>query len=384
MSLAWSRSQARDPEIVFVRLDEATAEIFESQPPSPLDYAVFLIDLKEHRPRACAVVPLWQWPDADPTAVDVLAKQIIGLPFLLAAMLEEDVPAPELAASLEAFPKGSRLEGDASQLPRFTAVAALPNPRIDSYAGLGFVLIDLGADAHIDEDGIRVPLFALGPDEERVPSLALVTAVHALDLSWDQVLLLPGESIILGEEATPVLIDDAGYLLVSFDTGDSIASISGEAILSSGTAEGVTRIPKVEDATVILGDDREEAKLFTLPSGNRLSRAELTAWTVHALLQQSKKAPWEPPSAPPATGPAPPPEPAIKPASDQFPDLGTPNIGLWALGAVAALVLGSLLLQNKSAHREPPAKPQMALLPAPDSKGTPGKDQKKPSKRDTG
>ena len=324
-----------------------------------MDYAVFLSNLKDDAPRCVGMVPFYQWPGAHPMALSALAKQTRETNLLFAAMLDDDAEDPDIESALAHFPKGLRIQADLSALPGFKSVSILPDPSLLAESHVGFTSIDFGVEASVRQGGIRVPLVAGGPNGELVASLPLLVAVEAMSLPWDQVRMKPGEVLHLGEDSNPIAVDASGQMLLPLQRPPSLHIMSGETMLAPANNAIIPAPIPLKDAVVIVGDDRDEKKLFSLPSGKRLSRAELIARTVHALLHPAV-------ATPPVPAPAPPPTPEIdvSPAADRsrpsataieapvdykFPDPRASNIGVWILGIAWALLIGFSLLQKHHA-----------------------------------
>ncbi len=130
-------------------------------------------------------------------------------------------------------------------------------------------------------------------------------------------------------------------------------TVKGDLLLSSALDGAVEQRPEIAGNTVVLGDDRPDARQFQLPSGDRLSRAAIIAWTAHTLVKGATTPP-----------PPPPPPPAEEPVEEEvsLPDLTPPFIGqapptasdhrpqprdrfrvYWILGAAFALLIGATL-----------------------------------------
>jgi hypothetical protein len=380
------------PSVTFVRLDEATADIFESDPPSPIVYAAFIQQLRRHEPRLLGIVPLWKWPGVDATQIRVLAKQVTDLSVAFAAMLDNDAEDLKLAEALQHFPKGLLLEGDLASVPRFKSVSSLPDAAFLSDPSVGFSHIDFGADARIGEDGIHVPLVALGPQGEALPSLALLMVVKALGIPWENVRLTLGSHLQLGEGYRPIAIDEAGQVMISFEPPVDLVRIAAEKLIPLSDHESIAAASPIKNSVVILGEDREPAQLFELPAGNRLSRAELIAWTVQVIFQEAISSPEPEPE--PDSMPEIEPEVVLEPSqvtpsagvTYQFPDLRDSNIGLCILGIAWGLIFGSMLMQKRpkpEVDSQPkPKNPEDTQPNQSDPESKQAKPKKRPHKKD--
>ncbi|MGY8686938.1 MAG: hypothetical protein ACKVHP_04275, partial [Verrucomicrobiales bacterium] len=147
-----------------------------------------------------------------------------------------------------------------------------------------------------------------------------------------------------------------------------------------------------KNSVVILGEDREPAQLFELPAGNRLSRAELIAWTVQVIFQEAISSPEPEPE--PDSMPEIEPEVVLEPSqvtpsagvTYQFPDLRASNIGLYILGIAWGLIFGSMLMQKRpkpEVDSQPkPKNPEDTQPNQSDPESKQAKPKKRPHKKD--
>lgn len=331
------------PKVIFVQLDEATAEYFD-EPPSPVDYAAFFDFMKASEPRCLAAVDLLQWPGVEPTLMNGLVTKTRDLELVFAVMLDNDASDPSFIDSLAAFPKELTVKGGGELAP-FKSVATKLDSALIADKMIGFTRIDFGQDTRVAEGSIEVPLLASGPEEAYAFSLPLVLAGQALKVAWGDVSITLGDVLEFGGEAKPIPLGAGGSLSVPGAAPETLLRVSGARFLDD------LPVADAQDAVLIVGSDRERDRVFALPNGSQVSRGELVARAVHFLLSHA--------TAPdPVPEPVMPPEPVtvaepvvveavpeVSPVSVyRFPDLRAPNIGLWILGIASGLALGCLLL----------------------------------------
>ncbi|NCF91917.1 MAG: hypothetical protein GWQ05_13330 [Verrucomicrobiaceae bacterium] len=350
------------PRVIFVRVDEATADFFDDTP-SPLDYAAFLKNIQKHGPRCVGMVDLLRWPQVAPEILNGLIREAKSLNVVYAAMLDNDAPDTDLAKSLRAFPQDFLATGDLGLLASFKSVSRLPDEGLLENSAAGFTIIDFGVDVNVTASGIEVPLVARGPNSELALSLPMLIAGQALGLSWNTVSINIGTALQLGDGTEPIPLDQAGKVVVPLEEPVSLQRLGGDRLIASDLM-----VEAVRDAVLIVGSDLERDRLFPLPNGQRVSRPELVSLTVCYLLEQATAAsvslPAEPApvaetnSALPAKdfGAATVDKP-ISPSTNRevyhFPDLRASSSGLWILGIGCGLAFVFLLLLSKRKQDRP-------------------------------
>lgn len=357
------------PKVIFVQIDEATAEYFD-EPPSPVDYAAFFNFIKASQPRCVAAVDLLQWPGAEPTLVNGLVTKTRDLDLVFAVMLDNDASDPDLEQSLASFPRGIALEGAVGEVAPFKSVATKLDSALLADKVTGFTRIDFGQDLRVTANGVDVPLLAIGPEESYALSLPLVLAGRALGVDWNEVSITVGEVIDFGGVIKPISLGEGGTLSMPTAAPESLLRVSGTRLLDDEPLEAG------QDAVLIVGSDREQDRVLTLSDGSQVSRGELVARAVHRLLSEATA-----PDPEPIVIPEPVPEPLVVkevppaiPANPgpvhRFPDLRAPNIGLWVLGIVGGLALGCLLLcgGRKTKKAETQSSPEELKPAAPKEK----------------
>ncbi len=343
---------AEMPKVIFVPVDEATADFFDD-PPSPLDYAAFLKSIQKHEPRCVGVVDLLYWPQVAPAILNGLISQAKPLNVVYAAMLDNDASDPDITKSLSAFPQSFMATGDLSALASFKSVPRLPDQGLLENNAAGFTVIDFGVDVKVTASGIEVPLIARGPNSELALSLPLLIAGQALGISWETVSIDIGTAMQLSDSTQPIPLSESGHVVLPLGASLSLQRLAGDRLIAMDVAVVAAR-----DAVLIIGSDLERDRVFTLSDGQRVSRAELVSRTVCYLLEQATKVSPLPEPVPEVTA-EPPVEipdvvtvdklsPSISPSGGyHFPDLRAPIIGLLVFGVSGGLAFGCLLLSSK-------------------------------------
>ncbi len=347
------------PSVVLVKLDEEAFALFENDPPSALDYATFLHSAKTFEPASITLAPLWSWSDALPNAVEILSQQCQDHVLLTNALLDNSTASQEEEENGSAWlPVGMTVTGTLDALPEYLSLASVPHEAMRREGKVGFIHVDFGVDARVTDNGVRVPLLARGPGGQVCPGLALVTAVEALALDWANVRLELGRHLQLGVEGVPIPLDAEGQVLVPVQKPTGLRELSGSRLLPMGHVGRPQQLPAWQ-AHWVMGDDREDARLLALPSGERLSRVALVAWTAQFLLEASEPEPEPEPepkdSSPDVAVPSSSARSDRVEATYQFPDLRAKNVGLWVFGIVWGVVIGWLLFQGGSSRPVEPS-----------------------------
>ena len=248
--------------------------VFQSSPPSAVDYAVILRNLKRLGVRRVAIPAVMAWDESDPialTAVDTrladFDSAVTAAPLTRGAVAEE-LPLPFLLASIPV----SRVKGDVAALPQANRLA-LPGTFLGSGKTLaGFSILE-------SEPG---PPALLARWKDRIVfSFPVIAALAESGQAADQIEVRLGSYMKLGPAGPVVPIDSGGHLsspVVRF----SAKVVQAKVVIDATELESY--------GTVLLRDDRTTADAETKRFSESIADA-ITSISSETGLTQAKAFP---------------------------------------------------------------------------------------------
>lgn len=205
-------------------------QIFQSSPPSPVDFAVILNNIQRMGRDSVAIgIPLY-WNNPEVIATVALERQLEGIPNLITAAPlsrspeETAIPSAFLRASIPA----SKVRGNVALLPK---VNRIPVPNImlgkqKSFAG--FTVLES------EETGNHPYLMARWGDRI-VFSFQLLAALEHLSLNPNSIDILLGQAIKLGPGNHSIPIDEFGRLKFQNSTASryKINTLAAETLINT-------------------------------------------------------------------------------------------------------------------------------------------------------
>ena len=202
--------------ITLLTLDDSEESVIQDWPPSPLDYAVILNNLKQYDPELIAIEPSLEFLGQEEGLIETLRTACLAFnqeSLLLSALCQMDRSIdPTIEKGENFFDIIDSVNGDTTNIPEFTRINSLPNQR---FAAMGlpiaFTRIDL-ADNNNDEGIYKFPLIARIGDKI-VPSFVLKAIMLDFNIKADQVIINIGDNIKLGNRKT-IPIDNRGHVQI--------------------------------------------------------------------------------------------------------------------------------------------------------------------------
>ena len=202
--------------ITLLTLDDSEESVIQDWPPSPLDYAVILNNLKQYDPELIAIEPSLEFLGQEEGLIETLRTACLAFnqeSLLLSAICQMDRSIdPTIEKGENFFDIIDSVNGDTTNIPEFTRINSLPNQR---FAAMGlpiaFTRIDL-ADNNNDEGIYKFPLIARIGDKI-VPSFVLKAIMLDFNIKADQVIINIGDNIKLGNRKT-IPIDNRGHVQI--------------------------------------------------------------------------------------------------------------------------------------------------------------------------
>lgn len=277
-----------DPAVTFLRVDKD--ELDEHNLDPRLDWAIILKGLETFEPKAVGIVPALDWESDDILAKGALKKQVNLMPqMVLGSILGPSAgEGGEEDAAISAFSSFKNVSGDQSALPTAQKVMALPDEDLLSNGEPAFTHIDLSEQPEASPNGIRVPLLAKLGDKV-VPSFVLASILAFEGVTTDEVEVNLGRNIKVADRHK-IPIDKAGYFTVYHGMRGIYPNINSTSLtLAVSQFEDLTQelressqatLDTLKTNTIVVGYDQETEHRFELPTGTKISLAELQAMAI--------------------------------------------------------------------------------------------------------
>ena len=212
-----TKKERKEPSsVTLLTLDDSEESVIQDWPPSPLDYAVILNNLKQYDPKLIAIEPSLEFLGQEEGLIETLRTACLAFnqqSLLLSAVCQMDRSIdPTIEKGENFFDIIDSVNGDTTYIPEFTRINSLPNQR---FAAMGlpiaFTRIDL-ADNNNDEGIYKFPLVARIGDKI-VPSFVLKAIMLEFNIKADQVIINIGDNIKLGNRKI-IPIDNGGHVQI--------------------------------------------------------------------------------------------------------------------------------------------------------------------------
>ncbi len=223
---------------VVVDLGDDPGGVFQSSPPSPVDIAVILRNLRRLGADEVAVAAwlAWEQPDAISLAALELELEEFSAVLTAAPLSRGPVGEPLPPAFREASLPLAAVEGDVSQLPQVNRV---PLPGLVLAGKAGFTVLEA-------EPGNGVPLLARW-DDRVVLAFPLLALLERENLPLDGLEIRPGEFLRLAPAGPVVPIDASGRLTARLPDMPPRTPIAAEDLIDLDGERFAGELPVVRD-----------------------------------------------------------------------------------------------------------------------------------------
>ncbi len=200
--------------ITLLALDNSEDSVLQDWPPSPLDFAVMLNNLKKYNPGLIAIEPSLEFPNSPDGLIETLRTTCLNfkkdsLLFSAICQMDHSVNSTKDKGK-KFFDVLKNVNGNTESIPEFTKTTSMPNQR---FAAMGipisFTAIDL-TQKKSEINQYKFPLIAK-VGNEIIPSFVLKALMLETNTSPDQVLVNLGEKITLNENKI-IPIDAGGHV----------------------------------------------------------------------------------------------------------------------------------------------------------------------------
>ena len=281
------KEKKESSSITLLTLDDSEDSVIQDWPPSPLDYAVILNNLKQYDPELIAIEPSLEFSDRAEGLVETLRTACLAFnqeSLLLSAVCQMDQSIdPSTEKGENFFDVIDSVNGNTDNIPEFTRINSLPNQR---FAAMGlpiaFTRIDL-ADNNYDEGIYTFPLIAKIGDKI-VPSFVLKAIMLDLEIKADQVIINMGNNIELGDKKI-IPIDNGGHVQIypALQEELSIEKINLLTVPPSDLdSENKSLLGK---RIILIGNNQNSENIKNIPFRNnsRISNAEQMALAISTI-----------------------------------------------------------------------------------------------------
>ena len=202
---------------------ESALNSFPTYPPNPMDYTVLFRHLYEQGARNVYAIAPMAWEEEP----DNIVKSAVGYELdrfrhkALGRQMSESSRRASLPSGWKhlAIPPGNII-GKTDQFPRADRLVG-EEPQITTEAGtLGTVVENSDLFSASQESGKSFPLFVRW-GEDIIPTLPLVAALNALDLDPEDVRLIPGDTLLLGNSRS-IPLDEYGRIPLAENSGPTL------------------------------------------------------------------------------------------------------------------------------------------------------------------
>ena len=283
-----TKKERKEPSsVTLLTLDDSEESVIQDWPPSPLDYAVILNNLKQYDPKLIAIEPSLEFLGQEEGLIETLRTACLAFnqqSLLLSAVCQMDRSIdPTIEKGENFFDIIHSVNGDTTNIPEFTRINSLPNQR---FAAMGlpiaFTRIDL-ADNNNDEGIYKFPLIARIGDKI-VPSFVLKAIMLDFNIKADQVIINIGDNIKLGNRKT-IPIDNRGHVQI-YPALQEDLSIEKINLLTvpSDELDGKYKL-LLGNRIILIGNNQNSESIKNIPFRNnsRISNAEHMALAISTI-----------------------------------------------------------------------------------------------------
>ncbi len=202
--------------------------VFQTSPPSPVDFAIILKNLRRLGRESVAIGMPLAWPEPDVISLMALDQQLDALPSVVTAapLSRGAIPSPLPPAFRRASIAVSEIHGNGRDLPLVNRIS-MPDILLGNTTSLaGFTALES------EPDGALPHLLARW-DDRVVFSFPLLAALADHKVSPAMIEIRLGEYISLGTDGPFIPIDEFGRLAFAPPSSKSSSSIPAEALIDA-------------------------------------------------------------------------------------------------------------------------------------------------------
>ena len=274
--------KAQPPSVTLLRINGPENSVFSEWPPSPIDYAIILKNLRKHEAKLVAIEPSMAWNNAAEGLLETLRSASLKYnkgELLMGAVFQMDQSVVESNDKFINLLKPiSNVSGEIKNIPEFTMIDPLPDRRLTSIGiPFAFTSIDM-AEQDQENNPLKVPLLAR-IKELVVPSFALRAIMMEQDIDSNDVKIHLGNKIVF-ENGTVIPIDFQGAF-EAFTGSRPDINKEDISILSLPEEElDRSQLRSLSNRIILVGIDTEKEQIIPFRLGVNISNAERIALSI--------------------------------------------------------------------------------------------------------
>jgi hypothetical protein len=220
-------TQPADP-LPDITITDDPDRVFQTSPPSPVDYAIILKNLRRMGRESIAIGMPLAWPEPDVISLMALDLQLDALASVVTAapLSRGPIPSPLPPAFRRASVAVSEIHGNTRNLPLVNRVS-IPDVMLGNTTSLaGFTALE-------SEPESGPPHLLARWDDRVVLSFPLLAALADHEISPEKIEIRMGNFISLGKDGPFIPIDEFGRLAFSPPSSDGSTSIPAESLIDA-------------------------------------------------------------------------------------------------------------------------------------------------------
>ena len=223
-----SKAQGQTNQVQSIQITDDPDKIFESSPPSALDYAIILTSLHKRGYKEVILTTSLNWDQQLGLETQGLGRQLAMFSRSAIALPVTRVATPQSLPDIlrRSLIPMSRVSGNHRQLPfiNYAPISIHADGGKHTLAGFSEVENIPPAKGHI-------PLLAYWQDEGLIPSIDLLTIMTAYKLNPSDLMVDCGRHIRLGKKGPLIPIDKFGQTPVPTKPAKALAPIQAETLM---------------------------------------------------------------------------------------------------------------------------------------------------------
>ena len=272
-----NRNAHRQPSVARLALVQITDEDLggDSWAWTPLEFSLFLNAALPFQPPVLGIEPVLAWKKPDAQQITLLHNQLLRSPKMVLGSKLGFAEDPSILPPLQEVPVLRHVEGDLGSITEFTMITGQPVEDLRLAGTLGFEnLLDQKSAKPIQ----HVPLI-FRYHGQVVPSFVLQAAMLWYGVTPEEVKVVPGSHIALGEELR-VPIDARGSMFVDFSIPMTRFSM-GDLLLSAEQSQSgrktIAPVAYLKNCFTLLARTDREVRTLRFANGHLGSQGELFA-----------------------------------------------------------------------------------------------------------
>ena len=236
-----SKAQGQTNQVQSIQITDDPDKIFESSPPSALDYAIILTSLHKRGYKEVILTTSLNWDQQLGLETQGLGRQLAMFSRSAIALPVTRVATPQSLPDIlrRSLIPMSRVSGNHRQLPFINYAPISIHADGGKHTLAGFSEVE-----SIQLTTGSIPLLAYWQDEGLIPSIELLTVMMAHTIKPSDIVVDCGHHIRLGKNGPLIPIDEFGHTTAPKNPAKPLAPIQAEKLMLPNNAKGQFHQPK--------------------------------------------------------------------------------------------------------------------------------------------